>query len=242
MRAMLDADIPAADLASIKAMGVGAAPLDPALQREFEDRYGIPILLSYGATEFGGPVCAWSPELHAAWSKAKLGSVGRPISGAQLRIVDADSGAELGSGAEGRLEVISPRIGPDWIRTSDIGSIDSDGFLFLRGRADGAIMRGGFKILPETIERALLQHDAVAEAAVVDVPDPRLGHVPGAAVCLTANSGDIGPDVLESHLRCLLPATHVPLHWHFCDALPCNASMKIDRPAIRRIFNGLIDR
>jgi long-chain acyl-CoA synthetase len=93
MRAMLDADIPAADLASIKAMGVGAAPLDPALQREFEDRYGIPILLSYGATEFGGPVCAWSPELHAAWSKAKLGSVGRPISGAQLRIVDADSGA-----------------------------------------------------------------------------------------------------------------------------------------------------
>ena len=242
MRAVLDANIPAIDLASIKAMGVGAAPLDPSLQREFEERYGIPILLSYGATEFGGPVCAWSPQLHTEWGMAKLGSVGRPILGAQLRIVDAESGAELEPNTEGRLEVISPRIGPDWIRTSDIGVIDTDGFLFLRGRADGAIMRGGFKILPETIERALLQHSDVAEAAVVDVPDARLGHVPGAAVCLAADSGDIIPDILESHLRSLLPATHIPVHWHICDTLPCNASMKIDRPAIRRIFNSLIDQ
>lgn len=242
MRALLDANIPATDLSSIKAMGVGAAPLDPALQRAFEDRYGIPILLSYGATEFGGPVCAWSPELHAIWGRSKLGSVGRPILGAQLRVVDADSGDELPPDLEGRLQVIAPRIGPDWISTADIGMIDADGFLFLRGRADGAIMRGGFKILPETIERALLQHPAVAEVAVVDVPDERLGQVPGAVICLTEALSDIGRDILEAHLRSILPATHIPVHWHFCKTLPFNASMKIDCSAIRRIFNDLTVR
>ena len=241
MRALLDANIPAADLASIKAMGVGAAPLDTELQRAFEDRYGIPILLSYGATEFGGPVCAWSPELHAEWGRAKIGSVGRPILGAKLRIVDAENGAEIPSGDEGMLEVVSPRIGPDWIRTSDIAVIDGDGFLFLRGRADGAIMRGGFKILPETIERALLQHPGVAEAAVVDVRDQRVGQVPGAAIVLAAKSGVADQKLLELHLRSMLPATHIPLHWHFCDVLPCNGSMKIDRTAIRRIFNEITD-
>lgn len=241
MRALLDAKIPSADLGSIKAMGVGAAPLDPELQREFEDRYGIPILLSYGATEFGGPVCAWSVELHAEWGRAKLGSVGRPILGAQLRVVDPESGAQLGAGIEGQLEVVSPRISEKWITTSDIGMIDSDGFLFLRGRADGAIMRGGFKILPETIERALLQHEAVAEAAVVDVPDSRLGQVPGVAIVVKPGSGKTDQKMLEIHLRNRLPATHIPVHWHFCDALPCNASMKIDRSAIRRIFNDLIN-
>lgn len=238
MRALLDADIPAADLASIKAMGVGAAPLDTALQREFEDRYDIPILLSYGATEFGGPVCAWSPELHAEWGRAKIGSVGRPILGARLRVIDAENGTEIPSGNEGILEVVSPRIGPNWIRTSDIAIIDGDGFLFLRGRADGAIMRGGFKILPETIERALLQHDDVTEAAVVDVRDERLGQVPGAAIVLAQKSRITDRKLLEIHLRSLLPATHIPLYWHFCDALPCNGSMKIDRPAIRRIFTA----
>lgn len=238
MRALLDSSIPPADLASLKAMGLGAAPLDPALQRAFEDRYGIPILLSYGATEFGGPVCAWSPELHDGWAKAKLGSVGRPILGAQLRIVDSDSGVELKLGAQGRVEVISPRIGPGWIRTSDIGSIDVDGFLFLAGRADGAIMRGGFKILPEKIEHALLQHAAVVEAAVVAVPDQRLGQVPGAAIVLAPKSAEIPSSVLESHVRGLLPSTHIPVHWHFCDALPCNVSLKIDRPAIGRIFSS----
>lgn len=239
MQALLDANIPAADLASIKAMGVGAAPLSPLLQQAFEDRYGIPILLSYGATEFGGPVCAWSPELHAEWGRTKLGSVGLPILGAQLRIVDPDSGELLGPDQEGRLEVISPRIGPEWIRTADIGRIDKDGFLFLHGRADGAIMRGGFKILPETIERALLLHDHVSAAAVVDVPDPRVGQVPAAAVVLKASAGDVNAATLESHLRNILPATHIPVYWNFYDTLPCNASMKIDRPTIRMNFSDI---
>lgn len=239
MRALLDADIPVADLQSLKAMGVGAAPLEPELQRAFEDRYAIPILQSYGATEFGGPVCAWSVDLHAQWGRTKLGSVGQPILGAQLRIVDAETGQAVAPGTQGLLEVISPRIGPAWIRTADIGHIDEDGFLFLSGRADGAIMRGGFKVLPETIERALLLHEAVAEAAVVDVADKRLGQVPGAAIVCRADSLGTSAEKLADHLRTLLPATHIPVHWHICDALPCNASMKIDRTAIRHIFKDL---
>jgi long-chain acyl-CoA synthetase len=242
MRALLDADIPAEDLASIKIMGAGAAPLDPSLQRAFEERYGIPILISYGATEFGGPVCAWSAELHAEWGSSKLGSVGRPIHGAQIRIVDPENGKPVDVGAEGRLEVISPRIGHDWIKTADIGMLDEDGFLFLRGRADGAIIRGGFKILPETIERALLAHETVVQVAIVDVPDSRLGQVPAAAVQLGSNPAADPAATLEKHLRSLLPATHIPVHWHFAEALPYNASMKIDRPAIRHIFKALLQR
>lgn len=239
MRELLDAGIPVADLSSIKAMGIGAAPLSPELQREFQDRYGIPVLLSYGATEFGGPVCAWSLDLHVQWGMAKLGSVGKPILGAKLRIIDSGTGREAASGTIGRVEVVSPRIGPDWITTADLGSIDEDGFLFLAGRADGAIIRGGFKILPETIERALLQHPAIAEAAVVGVSDARLGQVPAAMVCLASGADGTDIDELKQHVRESLPFTHVPVHWHTATALPRNASMKIDRHAIRSIFSGM---
>jgi long-chain acyl-CoA synthetase len=165
MQMVLDSKIPREDLASIKTMSAGAAPLDPTVQRAFEEHYGIPILLSYGATEFGGPVTSMTAELYAKWGKAKFGSVGRSLPGAQLRVIDAQTGVVLAPGAEGLLEVVSPRIGPDWIRTADVAMLDADGFLFLRGRADGAINRGGFKILPETIERALLLHAAISAAA-----------------------------------------------------------------------------
>ena len=131
--------------------------------------------------------------------------------------------------------MVSPRIGDHWIRTADIGVIDADGFVFLRGRADGAIIRGGFKLLPETIERALLLQPAVAEAVVVAVSDARLGQVPGGAVRLV---GDSSPAELEAHLRRELPATHIPVHWRVCDSLPRNASMKLDRPAIRNLFSA----
>ncbi len=233
---VLDRDIPREDLASIKVLGTGAAPLDPAVQRAFEERYGIPVLLSYGATEFGGPVTAMTADLHAEFGKAKFGSVGRPLAGAKIRVVDAQTGAELPPGQEGVLEVVSPRIGPDWIRTSDLAVIDEDGFLFHRGRADGAIVRGGFKLLPEVIERALLLHPAIGAVSVVPVPDRRLGQVPGAAMQLRPAVAPPGIAEIEAHLRDHVPATHVPAHWAFVEELPKNPSMKIDRPAVVRLF------
>jgi len=235
---VLEANIPREDLACLRRLGTGAAPLDPTVQRAFEERYGVPILLSYGATEFGGPVTAMSAELHAAWGQQKFGSVGRPLPGAQLRVIDAESGAVLPPGAEGVLEVISPRLGPDWIRTSDVAVIDEDGFLFHRGRSDGAIMRGGFKILPETIERALMLHPAVSAAAAIGIVDSRLGQVPAVAVQLKPQVAPADATELEAHLRRHLPATHVPLHWRFVDALPRTPSLKVERPALRRLFDS----
>jgi long-chain acyl-CoA synthetase len=233
---VLDANIPPADLASIRLLSTGAAPLDPTVQRAFEERYGIPILLSYGATEFGGPVAAMTADLYPEWGKRKFGSVGRPLPGAQLRVIDPDTGDVMPPGKEGLLEVVSPRLGPDWIRTSDIALIDEDGFLFHRGRADGAIMRGGFKLLPETIERALLLHPSISAAAVVGVPDSRLGQVPAAAIQL--KPAVLTPDLadLEAHLRAHVLATHIPVTWRFVQELPRNPSMKIDRPAVLRLF------
>lgn len=234
---LLDADIPAADLAGLRGIPTGAAPVDPTVHRAFEERYGVPILLSYGATEFGGPVASMTLELHATWGRRKFGSVGRALPGVQLRVIDADTGTVLAPGQEGILEVISPRMGPDWIRTSDVVVIDEDGFLFHRGRADGAIMRGGFKLLPETIEQALLLHPAVSAAAVVGLGDRRLGQVPAAAVQLRPGTSPLADSELEVHLRSHVPATHIPVAWRFVDALPRTPlSFKVDRLALRRLF------
>jgi long-chain acyl-CoA synthetase len=230
---VLDANIPRADLASIRRLGTGAALLDPSVQRAFEDRYGIPILLSYGATEFGGPVTAMTLELHARWGQQKFGSVGRALPGVELRVVDPDTGEVLPPGREGLLEVVSPRIGPDWIRTSDIALIDADGFVFHRGRADGAIVRGGFKLLPEAIERALMLHPAVAAAAATGVADARLGQVPAAAVVLKPGAASVSAADLEAHLREHLPATHIPT---IVEALPRTPSFKVDLVALRRLL------
>lgn len=237
MSQLLEANIPPQDLASLQSMGSGAAPLDPSLHREFEKRYQIPILLSYGATEFGGPVTGWNLELYNQFSETKFGSVGKAFPGGfNTRVIDAQTDKELPAGEEGILEVVSPRIGSHWIRTSDIAMIDTDGFVFLRGRADGAIMRGGFKVLPETIEKALLLHPAVSSASVVGVPDKRVTEVPAAAIQLRSGVTAPTTDELSVHLRQHLLATHIPVYWLFVDSLPKTPSFKIDRPAVKQLF------
>lgn len=233
---VLDADLPPEELAGVRSIATGAAPLDINVHRAFVARYKLPILLSYGATEFAGPVTSMTPELHEQWGDQKLGSVGRPIGGARLRVVDPETGRSLPPGQEGLLEVVAPRIGPDWIRTSDLALIDQDGFLFHRGRADGAIMRGGFKLLPETIERALALHPAVSCAAVVGLPDARLGQVPAAAVQIKPGAARPTMSELERHLRDHVYATHVPVAWQFVDELPRTASLKLDTRAVRALF------
>jgi long-chain acyl-CoA synthetase len=223
----IDAGIPREDLSSLRALGVGAAPLDPQVQAAFEDRYGVPILISYGATEFAGPVAAMTLELHAAWGRRKLGAVGHALPHVQLRIVDPDSCTVLAEGKEGLLE-----------RTADIAVLDADGFLFLSGRADGAIMRGGFKILPESVERALMLHPAVAEAAVTGIADPRLGQVPVALLRLKSRASIPTKESLDAHVRQHVLATHVPVNYLFVDDIPRMPSLKVDRPAVRRLFDA----
>jgi len=233
---ILEADIDPADLASLRWINTGAASLDPTVQRSFEERYGIPILLAYGATEFAGPVAFMTRDLHQEWGSKKFGSVGRPFAGAQLRAVDPETGAVLPPGEAGLLEVTTPRLGSAWIRTSDIGVIDTDGFLFIRGRADGAINRGGFKLLPDTIEQALMLLDAVAVAVVTGMPDKRMGQVPVAAIRLKPGVTPPTAEELATHLRKHLPPTHIPVEWRFVDTLPYNAMLKVDRVALRKLF------
>lgn len=100
----------------------------------------------------------------------------------------------------------------------------------------GAIMRGGFKVLPETIESALLQHPAVATASVVGIPDERVSEVPGAAVQIKAGIDTPTVEELQQHLRERVLSTHIPVHWLFVDTLPKTPSFKVDRPAVRRLF------
>jgi acyl-coenzyme A synthetase/AMP-(fatty) acid ligase len=235
---ILAADIPRQDLASLLWFSTGAAPLDPAVRQAFEERYGIPVIQTYGATEFGGPVAANSPALLAQFGSAKANSVGRALPGAALRVRDPATGELAPPGTVGIVEVVSPRMGPDWIVTADLGLIDEDGFLFLHGRDDGAIMRGGFKIVPETVEQALLRHPAIAAASVVGIADPRLLEVPAAALELAADAAQPSQDELEAHVRRSLPATHVPVAWRFVEELPKTVSFKIDRRAVRALFEG----
>jgi acyl-coenzyme A synthetase/AMP-(fatty) acid ligase len=238
---VLDADVPPADFVGVRWIPTGAAPLHPEVQRAFEARYGIPILSSYGATEFAGAACVMTPELYEEFGEAKFGSIGRPLSGIEIRVVDPETGAILPPGHEGIIEAKVARVGPGWIRTADLAVIDTDGFLFHRGRADGAIMRGGFKVLPETIVTALLQHHAVSAAGVVGIADRRLGQVPAAVVELRPGAEQPEIAELERHLRERVLATHIPAAWRFIEELPKNPSFKIDRAALGRLFDDRTD-
>jgi acyl-coenzyme A synthetase/AMP-(fatty) acid ligase len=229
---VLDAGIPAEDLASVRLATTGSAALDPVIQSAFEQKYGVKILTAYGATEFAGTAAAWTEPLYDEWIEKKRGSVGRACAGVTIRVLDPETDAVLPAGEVGVMNVQIARLGPNWIKTTDLGLIDQDGFVYLRGRADGAVMRGGFKVLPETIESVLLSHPEVAAAAVVGVPDRRLGAVP---VALVQPASGTAPDAetLEAHIRRHLPSTHVPTRLWVVERIPRTPSLKIDRAGVR---------
>jgi acyl-coenzyme A synthetase/AMP-(fatty) acid ligase len=229
---ILDAGIAPEDFAAVRVATTGSAALDPVIQSAFEEKYGVKILTAYGATEFAGTAAAWTEPLYDEWIDRKRGSVGRACDGVTIRVLDPESGAVLPPGEVGVMNVQIARLGPDWIGTTDLGLIDEDGFVYLRGRADGAVMRGGFKVLPETIESVLLSHPEVAAAAVVGVADRRLGAVPVALVQPAAGTAP-DPETLEAHIRRHLPATHVPTRLWIVERIPRTPSLKIDRAGVR---------
>jgi acyl-CoA synthetase (AMP-forming)/AMP-acid ligase II len=233
VRMLLDADLDPAMLSSLQFIVCAAGPLDVETRDEFEKRYGIPVLTAYGATEFAGSVCAWTPELYREFGAVKRASSGRPLPGVQVRIVDGDR--EVPTGRQGVLEAQIPLLGPDWIRTMDIASVDADQFITLHGRADGAINRGGFKILPETVRRVLLSHSGVRDAAVVGVPDERLGQVPFAAVEAVPNAEPTESELKEL-VRQQLPRHHVPVAIVVVDQLPRNPSLKVSLAAVAALY------
>ncbi|MEU4312281.1 AMP-binding protein [Nocardia sp. NPDC024068] len=236
LRMVLHSELRREDLAGIRVVTSGTAPLSADDADAFSEKFGIPVLTSYAATEFGGGVAGWTLPDHERYWTAKRGSVGRASGGARLRVVD-EHGAVLGSGEPGILEVIPGQLGPgaDWIHTTDLARIDADGFLWILGRADQAIIRGGFKIMPDDVRSALESHPAVRGAAVVGRPDPRLGETPVALVELregtTASDGE-----LTDHLRTRLARYEIPTELAVVHTIPRTPSGKPDLRAVRRHF------
>jgi acyl-CoA synthetase (AMP-forming)/AMP-acid ligase II len=238
LRMVLDADLDPADLASLRSVVSGTAPLDPDDADAFEDRYGVPVLISYAATEFGGPVAGWNLDDHRSLWAAKRGSVGRVHEGCELRVVDPDTGRPLGTDATGLLEVKAGALADrSWIRTTDLARIDDDGFLWILGRADQAIIRGGFKVQPEDIRAALERHPSVRGAAVVRREDRRLGAVPLAAVELKPGAEPVTADDLLAYAATVLARYELPAEIRVVDALPRTDSHKVDLAAVTAWFD-----
>jgi len=239
LRMVLEADVDPAELASIRSAVSGTAPLDPDDADAFTAKYGIPVLVTYAATEFGGGVAGWNLEDHQAFWADKRGSVGRAHAGCELRVVDPDSGLALAPGAEGVLEVRASQLGGEtWVRTTDLARLDDDGFLWILGRADQAIIRGGFKVRPDDIKVALERHPAVRGAAVVSRADRRLGAVPVAMVELRAGAEGVGPTELLEYAGTVLARYELPTQLHVVPGLPRTESGKVDLAGVNAMLDA----
>jgi long-chain acyl-CoA synthetase len=238
LRMVLESGVARDDLASIRSVVSGTAPLSAADADAFMAKYGIPVLASYGATEFGGGVAGWNLADHREHWAAKRGSVGRAHPGCELRVVDPDSGEVLGADAEGLLEVKAAQLGAgtSWIRTTDLARIDADGFLWILGRADQVIIRGGFKVRPDEVRAVLERHPRVRGAAVVSRPDARLGAVPVAAVELRRGSAPVTSQDLLAHAGTTLARYELPVEIRIVDELPRTGSAKVDLAAVSALF------
>ncbi len=235
LRMVLEADVPADAFTTVRAVGSGTAPLPPDLAEAFEDRYGVPVLTNYGATEFAGAVAGWTLKDKGQWDRRKRGSVGRARDGVELRVVDPETGCPLPFGEVGLLEARGRQLPGDgaWQRTTDLAAIDADGFLFIHGRADDAINRGGFTIPPGVIEAALLAHPAVDEASAVGLPDPRLGEVPAVAVTLVS---PVTERELMEYVAGRLAGYQRPVAIRVVRQLPRTPSLKVSRALVRERF------
>ncbi|MFZ0902813.1 MAG: AMP-binding protein [Mycobacterium sp.] len=240
LRMVLHSELRREDLASIRAVTSGTAPLSADDADAFTEKYGIPVLTSYAATEFGGGVAGWTLPDHQRYWRVKRGSVGRANPGAQLRVV-GDDGTPLESDQVGLLEVKPGQLGPaaNWMRTTDIARIDADGFLWIIGRADQAIIRGGFKVIPDDVRAALESHPGVAAAAVVGLQNERLGETPVAMVELRERAS-VDAGALADFLRTRLARYEIPTDIAIVAELPRTPSGKPDLSTIRSFFSDTV--
>ncbi len=238
---MLCDDDAVTDLAPLRYVRSITAPLSPLQARRFRDRFGIAVLNGYGQTEIGGEIIGWSGADAKEHGDLKLGAVGRPHRGVSVRAVDAD-GADVATDEPGELLVMTPamsagyadgtdlsdRLSPDgWFRTGDIGRVDADGFVWIEGRVSDMINRGGLKVFPDEVAEVLRLSNAVADAAVVGVPDDRLGEVPWAFVVPTDPAAPPAETELAELARTHLAPYKVPVRFELIDELPRNEVGKV---------------
>ncbi len=182
------------DLSSLKVIVSGAAPLGEEVARAASQRVGALVKQGYGLTETS-PVTHLNPDDPA---KVKLASVGPPIPNTECRVVDLQTGEDLGPGQLGEILIRGPQVmkgylnNPEataaaldsegWLRTGDVGYVDEDGYFYIVDRIKEMIKYKGWQVAPAELEAILLSHPAVADAAVIPSPDPEAGEVPKAFV------------------------------------------------------------
>jgi long-chain acyl-CoA synthetase len=224
------------DSSSLRLCVSGAAPLPLEVLRGFEAAFGCPILEGYGLSEASPVVSFNRPD-----RVRKPGSIGLPIDGVEMRLVD-DGGRDVPTGVVGEILVRGPNvmkgywhqpqasaeavIPGGWLRTGDLARMDADGYFFIVDRKKDVIIRGGYNVYAREIEEVLYEHPAVRECAVVAVPHPRVGEEVGAVVVLKPGSSAT-PDELRDFVKeRVAPYKYPRLVWFAAD-LPKGAQGKI---------------
>jgi long-chain acyl-CoA synthetase len=219
----------------------GSAPLPVQVLKDFEAKFGIPLIEGYGLSE-ASPVVTLNPIFGAR----KPGSIGRPIANVEVSVQD-DAGTLLGAGEAGELcvrggnvmlgywnqpEETARTFRHGWLLTGDIGYRDADGYYFITDRKKDMLLVNGINVYPREIEEILHQYPGVKEAAVVGVPDARKGEQPVAFV-VAAEGQKLDANALLQHVRGRLADYKVPRKVVFLPGLPRNAAGKILKTALR---------
>ena len=238
------------ELPSLRNLAYGGSKVGlPLVRRALELLPHVGFVNAYGLTETSSTIAVLTPDDHRAAHSAsdvaavkRLGSVGRPVPGIELEIRD-DEGKVLPPGESGELfvrgEQVSGRytgIGSvldadGWFPTRDVALLDEDGYLFISGRSDDTIIRGGENIAPAELEEVLIEHSHVRDVAVVGVEDPQWGQAI-VAVVVPAMGIDPDPEDLREHVRKSLRGSRTPDRVVFRDELPTTPTGKVLRREI----------
>lgn len=243
-----------ADWSHLRYMIYGAAPMPEPVLREATALLGCKFLQSYGLTESTGGVTILSPEDHTSLGDTthRLRSVGRPMPNVPVRIVDPETLEDLPTGERGEVliggghvmkrywrnpDATAATITPDgWLRSGDGGSFDAEGYLYLHDRIKDMIVSGGENIYPAEVESILTGHPAIAQAAVVGVPNERWTEVPIAVVVLAKGQSATEAEII-TWARDQMAHFKVPTKVSFVDALPLNASGKLLKTKLRADYS-----
>jgi len=230
----------AGDVASLRLCVSGGAAMPVELMRAFEKQFDCMILEGYGLSETS-PVASFN---HPDRDR-KPGTIGQAIAGVEMRIQN-DDGDPLPSGEIGEIAIRGdnvmkgywrrPRDTEEameggWFRTGDLGRVDAEGYFSIVDRKKDMIIRGGLNVYPREVEEVLYEHPAVAEAAVIGVPDQLLGEEVAAVVTLKPGAS-ADPDQLREHVKRQLAAYKYPRHVWIVDELPYGGTGKILKRAI----------